>query len=386
MAAAFREPRSSPVAAPRSAYPGAPSRLTLAFAAALLLHLTIALMLPDVRRRLRSAPPPPASASPAAAAMPAAGEVIPIRLPLAGFHLQTELGAIARDSPATTPLLPAAAKAASGKLGISNRLGEAARQEAAATSDRQRPRAPVAEAPRRIGDLRLAASPVPAPAEDPSGRSAGTRVDRAAPRETAQANRAAVPVRKPAATASPVPAPTPAPGPAPPKPATRAPPLVQQPIRPPVFAPATPYRATAPEQIAIAPPLPPLNPGDSSSPPPTGGDALGLGAQAAPDRGPGAAVAGRGAFFQQLTTHLFMTNQQVLAEAIRATPRLTVEVRFTIDRSGRVLGAQVMRSTGEPALDRKAADVILRASPVPQMAADMPQPRLELSFPVQIYR
>jgi protein TonB len=149
----------------------------------------------------------------------------------------------------------------------------------------------------------------------------------------------------------------------------------------------TAYRGAPPDKVAVAPPLPPVRPNDdSSSPPLTAGNALVLGAQAAPDRGPGQPAASRGAFFQQLTTHLFMVNQQVLAEAIRATPRLTVEVRFTIDRSGRVLGAQVMNSTGDAALDLKAAEVILRASPVPQLAPDMPQPRIELSFPVQIYR
>lgn len=87
-----------------------------------------------------------------------------------------------------------------------------------------------------------------------------------------------------------------------------------------------------------------------------------------------------------MTAHLFAANQRALAEAIRAGPKLTLVVRFWIDRQGRVLDARVARSSGVAELDRRAEKVLLDASPVPQLAPDMPQETLELSFPVQVYR
>lgn len=369
-----------------------PPRLSLAFAAALGLHLLIALGLPGLQRlfgagaalkpsgsALRALPPPQPTAP--------TGDVIPIRLPLAGFQMQTELGAIARSSPQKGAELPGAGKAPAGKFAMSPRLGTAA-SEALAADQRARPTPPPTDTTRLVAELRLASG-----SGRGGGNAGGTAVGGAKP--------ASAPARidgKPAAAAKPVEAlrrelapvekvvPTAPPAAAAPQ--KPAPPPIQQPIRPQIGAPVQRYRGAAADSIAVAPPLPPrtADDGEPSSPPLTAGNAASLGAPAAPDRGPGEAVSGRMEFFQKLTTQLFQVNQQVLAEAIRATPRLTVEVRFTIDRSGRVLAAQAMRSTGDAALDAKAVNVILRASPVPQMAADMPSARIELSFPVQIYR
>lgn len=424
MAAATDKNRASPAARSRSGS-GAraprrstPPRLSYAFAAALLLHGLLALTLPDLRRLLLgSAATPPAQPTAPAPRPPLPGsELIPIRLPLAGFQLQSELGAIARDSPARSTPLPGTGHAPSGRLAISSRLGAAAGEARAAYERLQPSPAPVATTTRLVAELRLAdggargrgsrsaglelgsgdsgtVTASRAPASEHDELAAAAEAQQTPTPTPAAAARPTVPVtaptprppRKPAVPAAQprlAPAPIPAPA-APPKPPAA---VIQQPIRPQVYPPAAAYRGAAPDAVAEAPPLPAAGVDDASAPPLTAGNALMLGAQAAPDRGPGAAVAGRGAFFQQLTTHLFTVNQQVLAEAIRATPRLTLEVRFTIDRSGRVLGAQLLRSTGDDALDRKAVDVILRASPVPQMAPDMPQARIELSFPVQIYR
>lgn len=43
----------------------------------------------------------------------------------------------------------------------------------------------------------------------------------------------------------------------------------------------------------------------------------------------------------------------------------TAQVMFTIDRSGRVTGARLARSSGDPAIDAEAISMIRRASPVP---------------------
>ena len=43
----------------------------------------------------------------------------------------------------------------------------------------------------------------------------------------------------------------------------------------------------------------------------------------------------------------------------------TVQVAFSIDRSGRVLSARLSGSSGDPALDEEAVAMVRRASPVP---------------------
>lgn len=106
----------------------------------------------------------------------------------------------------------------------------------------------------------------------------------------------------------------------------------------------------------------------------------------APDRGPGQDSADSDQFFSNLTRHLFEANQQELASAIRAGQKVQVEVRFIIARDGRVIGARVERSSGSDMADERAVGTVLAASPMPQMATDMPQDKLELSFPVEVYR
>ena len=105
----------------------------------------------------------------------------------------------------------------------------------------------------------------------------------------------------------------------------------------------------------------------------------------APERGAGKRVQTAQEFFSALTAQLLRANQVALANAIRAGRKLTLDVRFYVGRDGRVLGAQVVRPTGREDLDRRAEAVILEASPLPQMPADLPQRRLELSFPVEVY-
>lgn len=52
-------------------------------------------------------------------------------------------------------------------------------------------------------------------------------------------------------------------------------------------------------------------------------------------------------------------------------PNGTASVAFTIDRGGRVLSARLIRSSGNPALDREAVALAHRASPVPAPPAQM---------------
>lgn len=124
------------------------------------------------------------------------------------------------------------------------------------------------------------------------------------------------------------------------------------------------------EAIATVPPLPAVEPGP------------------APDsRGSsGTWTADTNNFFALLTAQLFDANQRALAEAVRAGPRVAIEVRFAVDRSGRIVDAGILHSSGDSRLDDKALRTVLRASPLPRLADEMPQQRLELSYPVEVYQ
>jgi TonB family protein len=318
------------------------ARLRGSFALAVLLHGGLVPMLPDLRQRLEAmsqAIPVPIDLA------PSGPPVIPVKLPGSGngFELQTELGAIARRSPRDDRPMPGVpAGAVPRRLAMSGGLGAAAREAAAA------------ERGQAIAELGLASGPGP----------------------TAQAV-AAGDERPIARTATPPPSPAPADS----KPAGnggggKAAADSKRPGRPPPPAPPPIQR--------LDPSIEP-EPHAADAPPLAAGSGLTLDS-AAPERGPGEFSSSRSAFFSRLTEHLLKVNQQVLAEAVRASPRLVVEVRFTVDRRGRVLSAEPVRGTGSAELDEKAVRVIQRASPLPSLAADMPQAQLELSFPVQIYR
>lgn len=429
--------------------PTPPPRLSIAFAAAVVLHLAAALSLPSIQQALRDAAERVAMRRAPAPEPMATPDVIPVRLP-SSLRMTTELGAAVRDNPPSRVPLPPAAGIVRIRLDLSQNLGDAAR-EAQAAYERLNPTpAPApAEVVSSVVELRLArtrtppqaapdvaakpatASAIVAPSPAPAGRrpraaavaeAAGpTASPQPEPRREQNRDReappaTAVPTSAPAAASPPIP-PTPAaiepsaatptaPAPSPTPAAAAAP----APSTPPTAAPAPVAPAPAAEpairpQIIYAPPsttiyrspqaerpvAPSADQAAAESPgaaPPVTSAAPALPGMAVepPAQPAGAAVANRAAFFQQLTQHLFTVNQRVLAEAVRASAKVTVEVRFSIDRAGRVLDASVLRGSGNAAVDAKAVDVIQRASPVPQMAPDMPQSRIELSFPVQVYQ
>lgn len=399
------------------------ARLPVSLAVALALHAFALLGLVPLAQWIGSLQSPPPAA---AASISPPGEVIPIKLPATNrLELVTELGSIARStSGQSAETLPSAKTGIAVAMSLSDSLAAAAREAQLAYERLHPPRQTL----RFVADLRLIETavagiePEPSAARAarnevsakaaqattegasraqgaPSSSSAQTTPKRSAPERPSAQKPAARPPDSAAARADPpkpskppaeaqaappkpiaeAPKPTPLPAPMPAETMPR--PMIYAPE--PHFDPVETYRGPLPDVIAEAPAV------SGSSVPPSnslsaGGPVLGPGA--APERGAGQAVANRAQFFQRLTNHLFQVNQSVLAEAIRATPRLTVDVQFSIDRNGRVLDARVQRSTGSPTLDDKAIEVIRRASPVPQLPADMPQQRLELSFPVQIYR
>ena len=58
-------------------------------------------------------------------------------------------------------------------------------------------------------------------------------------------------------------------------------------------------------------------------------------------------------------------------------------VTFTMDRSGRVLGARLARSSGSPELDGEATAVPLRASPLPAPPPELAGDPLALTVPIR---
>jgi protein TonB len=64
----------------------------------------------------------------------------------------------------------------------------------------------------------------------------------------------------------------------------------------------------------------------------------------------------------------------------------TVQVAFTIDRSGNVLSARLAGSSGDPALDAEAIAMIRRASPVPAPPSGLGGGTIALAVPVRFSR
>lgn len=61
------------------------------------------------------------------------------------------------------------------------------------------------------------------------------------------------------------------------------------------------------------------------------------------------------------------------------------QVRFTIDREGRVLSVRLDKGSGYEVLDEETVEMVRRASPLPAPPEEMKQDRIELVVPVQFF-
>ncbi|HEY0838066.1 MAG TPA: energy transducer TonB, partial [Azospirillum sp.] len=61
------------------------------------------------------------------------------------------------------------------------------------------------------------------------------------------------------------------------------------------------------------------------------------------------------------------------------------QVRFVIDRQGRVLSARLETGSGHALLDEETVALVERASPLPPPPPEMPRERIELVVPVQFF-
>lgn len=146
-----------------------------------------------------------------------------------------------------------------------------------------------------------------------------------------------------------------------------------------ILAQPVPAPPEQPEPTRQAP-LPPLQREQATQqtpPPQTTAEAQ---VQYRPDGAAGAFSSDRDAFFSSLAEHLFTVNDQRLRERPYSR-RQIVDVRFSIDRKGRVMRVWTPAPRQSAATDAAKA-MIWAASPVPQLAPDMPQTVLELTFPV----
>ncbi|HWV79894.1 MAG TPA: energy transducer TonB [Hyphomicrobiaceae bacterium] len=71
------------------------------------------------------------------------------------------------------------------------------------------------------------------------------------------------------------------------------------------------------------------------------------------------------------------------AEARRAGHQGAVQVRFKIDRKGKVLSAQVIKASRSSSLDAEAVAMLKRASPLPQPPDDFGGETVELVIPIE---
>nr|WP_316629375.1 TonB family protein [uncultured Brevundimonas sp.] len=62
-----------------------------------------------------------------------------------------------------------------------------------------------------------------------------------------------------------------------------------------------------------------------------------------------------------------------------------VLIRFTMDRSGRVLTSRIERGSGRPLLDREALAMLQRAQPLPPPPDDVPGSQLDVVAPIEFF-
>jgi len=71
------------------------------------------------------------------------------------------------------------------------------------------------------------------------------------------------------------------------------------------------------------------------------------------------------------------------AELKKAKTEGRVVLQFTLDKAGRLVASAVKQSSGHPALDRAALDMLTRASPLPAIPDFMARDELALAIPVE---
>lgn len=142
-----------------------------------------------------------------------------------------------------------------------------------------------------------------------------------------------------------------------------------------------------PKSLAAIAPAAEAKPDPAPVPPQVAGVGGRSGTRSAPDAGSGESVTGGGqpgadpGYLAILSAWLEQHKEYPRRAQLRRQEG-TATLRFVIDRKGRVLSFEIVKSSGYPALDREVKAMIQRASPVPAMPDNMQQAELELVVPV----
>ncbi|HUZ73633.1 MAG TPA: TonB family protein [Stellaceae bacterium] len=165
--------------------------------------------------------------------------------------------------------------------------------------------------------------------------------------------------------------------------------------QPPVAPPPRPVVAAAPPELpSPAPPAPASAPATAAS---TTGGATASGSAGATGQGAGQGqgsegaghgvigagpVAGPGDDYLEALQRWLSKYKRYPAAALKKKEEGQAVVGFTLKRDGTVLSAWIVRSSGVPALDAAALELMHRASPVPPVPARYQGSELKLAIPV----
>jgi len=128
-----------------------------------------------------------------------------------------------------------------------------------------------------------------------------------------------------------------------------------------------------PSQAVVAPPdEPPPQPIEQPKPP----------TPAVPARVKGGALRVEPSWQTALVRHL-QQYKRYPSDAQSRGDEGVVQLSFTVDRSGRVLNREIVRSSGHRELDNEVMSMIERAQPLPPFPASMPQAKLDLTVPIR---
>jgi len=105
------------------------------------------------------------------------------------------------------------------------------------------------------------------------------------------------------------------------------------------------------------------------------------GRSVAPAQGTGeTAQRDRATWQKELAAHL---HKHLRYPAVRTLKKAEVEVAFVLDRVGHVLSSSVVKSSGDPAFDSAAIEMVRRSDPVPQPPPLIADEGLRFTMPVQ---
>lgn len=138
--------------------------------------------------------------------------------------------------------------------------------------------------------------------------------------------------------------------------------------------PPPPSRSAQPpaarEQLST-PPSALAPPGETAASPAEGAPSLSLQA---------AAISWQSALLGQLERH-----KRYPAQARRQRREGTAQLRFTLDREGRVVSGEIMTSSGSDLLDAEVLALLARAQPLPAPPDHMPGDVIEIIVPIEFY-